>query len=209
MAGGLLLIAAALFLTGYNIWDERRALASSQGILLEMPAEIRYPLPATREGEDGELEIPDYILNPYMDMPTVEIEGREYIGVLEIPALDLELPVMSGWSYPDLKIAPCRYSGSVYQGNIVIAAHNYKRHFGELKSLKGGERVVFTDAAGNVFHYEVACLETLMPTAIEEMESGEWDLSLFTCTVGGSYRVTVRCELVTEAQGEETAKAAP
>ena len=41
MAGGLLLMAAALLLTGYNLWDERRATASADSILLEMPAEIR------------------------------------------------------------------------------------------------------------------------------------------------------------------------
>ena len=48
---------------------------------------------------------------------------------------------------------------------------------------------------GNVFRYEVVELETLMPTAIEEMTSGDWDLTLFTCTIGGGSRVTVRCEL--------------
>ena len=49
---------------------------------------------------------------------------------------------------------------------------------------------------GNVFNYEVVAKETLMPTAIEEMASGDWALTLFTCTVGGSYRVTIRCDLV-------------
>ena len=38
-------------------------------------------------------------------------------------------------------------------------------------------------------------METLMPTAVEEMESGDWDLTLFTCTVGGRTRVAVRCAL--------------
>ena len=38
-------------------------------------------------------------------------------------------------------------------------------------------------------------LETLSPFAIEEMTGGNWDLTLFTCTVGGQYRVTVRCVL--------------
>lgn len=196
---GLLLIAAALFLTFYNLWDEHRAAGSVREILQEMPSEVRYSSPTESDAAEKEgLEIPDYILNPNMDMPAMEIDGKEYIGVLEIPSLALELPVMSGWSYPDLKISPCRYSGSVYQGNIVIAAHNYTRHFGRLKNLAEGDKVFFTDADGNVFSYEVALLETLNPTDIEEMESGGWDLTLFTCTVGGFYRVTVRCELAAE-----------
>jgi len=41
-------------------------------------------------------------------------------------------------------------------------------------------------------------VETLMPTDIKEMTSGEFDLTLFTCTVGGQYRVTVRCDRVDE-----------
>ena len=40
--------------------------------------------------------------------------------------------------------------------------------------------------------------ENLQPTQIEEMtekteESDEWDLTLFTCTTGGSARCAVRC----------------
>ena len=76
---------------------------------------------------------------------------------------------------------------------MIILAHNYSTHFGTLKDLGIGDPVTFTDADGNVFRYEVLELETLMPSAIEKMESGDWDLTLFTCTVGGQSRVTVRC----------------
>ena len=34
--------------------------------------------------------------------------------------------------------------------------------------------------------------ETLNPTDVAGMEAGDWDLTLFTCTVGGQSRVTVR-----------------
>ena len=64
----------------------------------------------------GEEETPEYLRNPEMEMPVEEIEGNGYIGLLEIPALGLSLPVMSEWSYPNLKLAPCRYSGSAYTG---------------------------------------------------------------------------------------------
>ena len=131
-----------------------------------------------------------------MEMPAAKIDSDLYIGILEIPALDLELPIMSSWSYPKLKVAPCRYTGSAYTKDLVIAAHNYKSHFGRLGNLVLGDRITFTDVDGNVFTYEVAAQETLMPTAIREMTSGEWALTLFTCTVGGSYRVAIRCDLV-------------
>ena len=185
---GLLLIAAALFLTGFNLYDEHRAERSVDHVLEQTkPQET----PVLREGE-----IPDYILNPDVEMPVETIDGLDYIGTLEIPSLDLELPVLSEWNYPNLRVAPCRYVGSAYQGNLIIAAHNYQSHFGNLKHLQEGEIVRFTDVDGNRFAYQVVVRETLEPTAIDEMQSeedGAWDLTLFTCTIGGQSRVTVRC----------------
>ena len=77
---------------------------------------------------------------------------------------------------------------------MTIAAHNYARHFGHLTALRPGDAVTFTDLSGNVFRYAVAETETLQPTDIQEMCAGDWPLTLFTCTKGGQYRVTVRCE---------------
>ena len=181
---GLLLIAAALFLTGYNLFDQMRAQRSAA----QAAAQLAERLPQTRQ-----TDVPDYLLPPEMGMPVETIDGVDYVGVLRIPALALELPVISQWSYPPLKIAPCRYSGSAYQNNLVLCAHNYTSHFGNLKNLHIGDAVTFTDMDGNLFTYQVAELETLPPQATEEMENGDWDLTLFTCTVGGQSRVTVRC----------------
>lgn len=191
MAGGLLLIAAALLLTGYNLWDEWRAGQTAQQVLEQMPvtAETQEPSP-----DPNEQEIPDYILNPDMEMPTVEVDGNNYIGTLDIPRLNISLPIMSEWSDARLKTAPCRYVGTAYKSGFVIAGHNYRRHFGPLGRIAPGDRVTFTDVDGNVFAYDVAEIQVLKPAAIEDMVSQEWDLSLFTCTLGGQTRLTVRCE---------------
>ena len=187
---GLLLIAAALSLLVYNIWDARRAEQRQSEILAEFQKE------AGDESKVLAQEIPDYVLNPEMEMPQVLLEQGNLacIGVLEIPAIDLQLPVLSEWSYPLLQEAPCRYSGSAYMDNLVIAAHNYPTHFGKLKSLQIGDEVSFTDASGNRFEYKVAAVEALSAQSVEDMTSGEWPLSLFTCTLDGKNRVTVRCE---------------
>lgn len=199
---GLLLVAAAFLILGYNLYDEYRASQSVGQVSGQLEDFISSE--NTEENTDSplsannntEVEIPDYILNPDMEMPVKNIDGQDYIGVLEIPSCDLKLPIMSQWSYKKLKISPCRYEGSAYTDNLIIAAHNYRSHFGNLKNLVTGDEVIFTDMDGNIFYYEVVEKETLMPTAVEEMTSGDWDLTLFTCTVGGSYRVTVRCEKV-------------
>lgn len=126
-------------------------------------------------------------------MPETELDGERYIGVLELPSLSLTLPVQSQWSYPALKVSPCRYAGSAYQGDLVVAGHNYRSHFGKLANLSPGDPVTFTDMEGSTFSYTVMELETLPADAVEEMTSGDWDLTLFTCTLDGQSRITVRC----------------
>ncbi len=180
--GGLLILAAAALLL-YNNWDNARAGSDAQDVLevlQENTGDSGVNIPIYNRPENGEMDI-------------IEIDGYEYIGTLTIPSLELELPVMSEWSYPGLKIAPGRYTGSAWTDDLVICGHNYTRHFGNLKYLETGDTLYFTDVNGNVFHYEVGEVIILQPTDVEEMIDSEWDLSLFTCTIGGRTRVTVRC----------------
>ena len=207
---GLLMILSAVLLVVWNRHQAQQAAVSAEKTTQQLnqivvPKELttQQVLPLTSDGkvlpERSEREYPNYILNPRMDMPEETIGGWDYIGILEIPDLDLELPVISHWSYPALKVAPARYEGSIYLDNLVIAAHNYNSHFGRIYTLSEGSWLTFTDMDGNVFVYEAAVVETLGPTDVEEMHSGDWDLTLFTCTVGGRSRVTVRFNRV-EAQ---------
>ncbi len=192
---GLIFLAAALCLTAYNLYDGYRAEKSAgQAVdILKKSASADKPSDSTL---NGETVIPDYILNPNMKMPGKVINGIEYIGMLRIPSINLELPVISKWNYSNLKNAPCRYSGSAYLDNLAIAGHNYSSHFGRLKSLSAGDEVSFTDIDGNRFDYEVALIEMLTPTDVDEVVKSEYDLSLFTCTLNGQSRVTIRCERI-------------
>ena len=192
LGAGLLLIAAALALAAYNVIDAQRAARSAAQALeaLSQTTAVSAAEPEEASADNA----PAYLADPEMPMPTVSFDGNDYIGRVDIPSLGLSLPVISEWSYPRLKIAPCRYTGSAYLDNLIIAAHNYSSHFGNLNRLNTGDTVMFTDVDGNQFTYAVSLIEDLPGTAIEEMQAGEWDLTLFTCTLGGRSRVTVRCE---------------
>ena len=189
VALGVLLLLSAAGLSAFNMWDADRAGEAAQTVLKDLDRQI----PVLEELDLPEELIPDYLLNPKMDMPTQEVDEYEYIGRIDIPVLELSLPVMESWSYPKLKVAPCRYRGSAYLDDLIIAAHNYDRHFGRINTLLPGDEVIFTDTDGNIFNYTVSELEQLNPTDVREMISGDWDLTLFTCTLGGQYRATVRC----------------
>ena len=71
------------------------------------------------------------------------------------------LPVLTDWSYAKLKKAPCHCYRTYYEKDFVIAAHNYKSHFGRLSELQASDVVVFTDVSGTAHYYEVVILETL------------------------------------------------
>lgn len=188
---GLLLIAAALGLILYNIYDNQRAQNAAAQVVDRLE---EYRQETSTEPEETEPTEPAQSSpEPIRAMPVRSINGQEYIGTLEIPRYKLVLPVISEWSYPRLKIAPCRYKGSVYTDDLIISAHNYRSHFGLIVELSVGDEVLFTDMAGKTVSYTVALQETLEATDIELMSAGEWDLTMFTCTIGGKYRVAVRC----------------
>ena len=139
-------------------------------------------------------------------IPTVQVDEWKYIGVLQIPSLRLTLPVLHKWDYSRLRIAPCRYYGSVYKHNLVIAGHNYSVHFSPVRSIRLGADVYFTDVYGTRYHYRVSKTETVQPNDVERMitSNGEWELTLFTCNLGGATRFACRCQLIeTQAAGQE------
>ena len=182
-------------LAGYNLWDDRRAASVSDAVIQQIID--AFPQRAGSQDEEPLDEgVPDYVLFPDMEMPAITIDGYRYIGMVVIPTLELELPIMEEWDYTRMKLSPCRYSGSVYLNNFVICAHNYQSHFGRLDNLQENDEVIITDADGNIFRFEVADIEMLAGTAVEEMTAGDWDLTLFTCTYSGTARVTVRCRAI-------------
>ena len=189
-----LLFALALALTlgaGTVLWsyrsEDRLAGQASQALLAEL--ELRWSVPAvsppetepegtqgTETASDGAVEMGDYSL----------------LGMLRLPEAGLELPVMSEWSYPLLAAAPCRYSGSLAGGDLVILGHSYRTHFRCLRTIQPGEAVELTDAGGETHRYTVAEVETVRESDSAAL-TGNWPLTLFTCTADRRHRVLVRC----------------
>ena len=191
---GISAVAAGLGLSGYNLWDSYRAGIQAD---IALDAVVRYREEAVAADLNGTQEAPSELVpDCEWELPVLETDGHRYIGTVFIPAIGVALPVQEDWSTDLLKTSPCRYMGSPYRGDLIICAHNYDTHFGQLKNLLPGDEVIFTDMEGNEFCYTVMELDTLAGTAMEEMESGTWDMTLFTCTPGGQMRVTVRCDLL-------------
>ncbi len=179
MMFGTLLILSSYLLFLHNQKEDDAAGNAAEDIFLKMQDLI----------PEGQL----FHLDEHTEeMTVVEIDGYGYIGYLSIPKLGLNLPVMSEWDYERLRIAPCRQFGSTRTKDLVIAGHNYDRHFGRLSQLEYGDLAVFTDMEGVSVLYAMSAIETLQPTQVEELKNGAWDLTLYTCTYGGQSRVVGR-----------------
>ena len=194
---GVVCILSSVGFVVYNRWENKNAeeidkdlLEDVQSIMDEKQPE--QPLPADT------VNLPDDPEKIPTEMATVKVDGYDCIGVLSVPVLDLELPVLTDWSYAKLKKAPCHYYGTYYEKDFVIAAHNYQSHFGKLSELQPKDLILFTDVSGTVYCYEVVLLETLPGNATEEMIASGFDLSLYTCTPGGASRITVRCNIINQ-----------
>ena len=222
IAAGILVLISALGLTGYNLYTADTAYrdaASALDKLEDLIPDKELPIPSVDEnsgaaGNDSDVgfvtdengendvplenEVPPYVENPEIEMPIKTLDGQEYIGVLEISEISVKLPVISQMSYPKLKKAPCRYSGSAYTDDLVIGAHCYDKFFAKLKNVSNGAEVKFTDVEGNVFVYKVLFKETINEKNPKELKSGDWALSLFTCPVmtNTDKRIVLRCERI-------------
>ena len=182
---GAVLILAALLLFLHNRSEDRRAGQEAESLL----EDARSAMAADTDPEPQE-------------EPAEEIT-YDYAGVIAIPDLSLELPVIDQWSYARLKVAPCRQSGAAADGDLVIAAHNYKSHFGYLDRLEPGASVIFTDMEGTVYRYAVEEIRQLEPEDVEDVSSvfsSEYPLVLYTCTPGGKARVAVFCRWAETAE---------
>lgn len=207
VAMGAALIIMALLLILYNQNENAHAGIESEIMLTDVQNAINERIAATATENETDLssgassEEKTGITEDEMPLQAepqresvVFINGYEYIGILSVPSLELELPVISDWDYTKLKFAPCREFGSVITNDLVIAAHNYKNHFGKLDKLKNGGSVTFTDMDGNIVSYSVTSVEKVKATAVEEVQHSGHALTLYTCTLDGMARIAVFCD---------------
>ncbi len=180
---GILFLAGAAGLTLWNFNTDQAAAEESRSLLTELAEAI-----------------PEVEAQPVFPvengMPVVEVEGQNYMGAINFPDLDRELPVLASYELEKLKTAPAVYHGTPQTGDLVICAHNYRSHFGPLQRLPIGAQVLLKAVDGNLYEYQVAATEVVSPFAVADVTSGEWDLTLFTCTLGGRTRYVVRCDLI-------------
>ena len=173
---GSVLILAAVCLYVYDRLEDARAGAEAASAV----SQLRQSQSAEVETENEETAQPAGSRGPETPQEPDEADSGAASSGPE-------------WSKANLKVSPCRQCGSVAGRDLVIAAHNYKSHFGRLSSLKEGDEVRLTLQDGTEAVYAVERLAQLSPEHPEAVREGNASLVLYTCTPGGKARVTVYC----------------
>ena len=155
-------------------------------------------------------ELPD-------SQPESEPSERKTItgyGLIEIPAIGLEMPLVKGADSYSLRAAIGWWPQSAAMGsagNCALFGHRmvtYGRHFNRLDELKAGDEVLLYPLEGEKYRYIVTGSETIEPSALVDKlyeHSEGFQLTLVTCTPTGvgSHRLLVYAELDDSANGEE------
>ena len=191
---GVIFILVAVGLVGFNVYTQMEGEKQRVQVMEKLETKITEtkdnPKPNETIVDEKERTVNDSMI----------IDGGAYIGYISIPSLDIKLPVSKDWNDGLLNVGACRYKGSTYQDNLVICAHNYFTYFAKIYKLASGDEVVFTDVYDEDILYEVSNQEIVDGKDKNEMLSDEenWDLTMFTCTLSGRTRQTVRCVRVND-----------
>ena len=89
-------------------------------------------------------------------MPSLPVEGTDFVGIIEMPRFESALPVCAAWG--ESSKYPCRFSGSVYNGTLQIGATTQKGQYDFYREISVGDKVYLTDMEGNRYTFEITDL---------------------------------------------------
>ena len=195
---GAACIVAAVVLFAYNHIDEFLAGRRSDKLIEHLRISEPDVLPPVAEEVYSLDETETAIFTPGQATVTaVTYNGLEFnvIGFLDIPKLNIMLPVIDRVSDELLKLSVCWYDGQKRPEPVrmILTAHNYRAHFGRINRLKMGDEVIFRADNGTVYSYRVTGIEEINGDDQEGLDRGDWDLTLLTCTRDRVRRILVRC----------------
>ncbi len=116
--------------------------------------------------------------------------GKTYdsIGILNIPSLNIEYPILSTTNEKNLKVSLTKYWGGNPNevGNLCVSGHNYKnsKFFGKLQNIKNGDIIQITDLNGQTLDYKVYDTKIVDPSdtsCTSQLTNGNIEITLITC----------------------------
>lgn len=147
---------------------------------------------------EQKIEVPD-------EQKLTASDGTIYytIGVINIPSINVNYPILSTYTDELLKIAPCRFHGPNPNevGNLCIAGHNYKnsKFFSKVPNLQLGDKIEITDLSGRMLTYIVYDKFIVNPDELEctsQLTNGNKEITLITCTNDNKQRHIIKARVM-------------
>jgi sortase A len=217
---GLVVVALLVWTTARELNQEIAVVQQTQSESLALPTAAPTPvigvaiLPSGhkppvegRPPEPGEAgEIPAHLL-PIIDAyvpPPIPTPGPEQARRIQIPAIDVDKPIVQGDDWEQLKKGVGQNIGSSLPGqpgNVVLSAHNdiYGEIFRDLDKLKPGDEIIISTERQS-YTYVVNDIDVVEPTEVSVMSNTEHaSTTLISCYpyLVNNKRIVVFADLAT------------
>ncbi|MBP3299896.1 MAG: hypothetical protein J6M34_00125 [Clostridia bacterium] len=164
--GVLLILLSALWMVGSTLAQDRAA--QERGEILE---QMRLLMPAPRKGApDGRSDV---------SLPRLSLEGDDFVGILEVPRFETDLPVCATWDADAVVDFPRCYWGNPYDGSLMIGGSDGRGQFDFMNEITEGDSVFFTDVTGLRFYYRVSEIRLADGVSFEALSVLDADLIFF------------------------------
>lgn len=176
---------------GYSRWQQEKVMHELEEYMNKEDTDTAQP--ESGSGNNGNTQN-DSSKNKQTSQDDKASEIRdEYIkkhleGILKIPRINLNMPVLKGATNKNLAISPSSIEGTGKAGefcNYCIAGHHsylYGHQFNRLGELKVGDKIIFQSIEG-VFTYTVRNIYLVHPTDTSHLkpQKGQRLITLITC----------------------------
>lgn len=132
-----------------------------------------------------------------------ELKGYKIVGIIKIPKIDVEYPILEKTTVESLNISITKFWGNEINeiGNVTLAGHNNFSGvmFGKIKKLAVGDIIELTDTQNVTLQYEVFETKIIDPNDIScilPIEEGRREITLITCENGKANRFIVKAKEV-------------
>lgn len=134
-----------------------------------------------------------------IDEIDMDIKGNKVVGIIKIPKIGLEYPILEKTTVDTLNLSITKFWGNKINeiGNVTLAGHNMLNGtmFGKVKDLQEGDIIELTDIQKVTLKYKIYKIYVTDPNDIScilpEKENVR-EITLITCTNGNKNRLIVK-----------------
>ena len=145
------------------------------------------------EGSNIEIE------NPQETITEIEIGGYKVLGIIRIPEIGLEYPILNETTNKSMKKSITKFWGPDLNqiGNLTLAGHNNYdgTMFGKVKKLEIGDIIEIEDLHKNVVKYKIFNVYVTDPndvSCVVSVDPDSREVTLITCTNGNKNRLITK-----------------